>query len=117
MEKKKKINGRAKGKTYELALIKEILHWFEDAVSSRSESKRTDDAGVDIMYTDPLQIQAKAVEKSINTHKILAGMPQVEGKLNLVFHKRNHQGCVVSMKKSDFYQLWDQVQQINNKVK
>lgn len=114
-EKKKRINGKKKGNAYELKIIGEILHWYENAVSSRSESKRLDDAGVDICYTPGLNIQCKAVEQSINNHDILNNMPQQKGVLNVVVHKRCRQGCTITLSKSDFYLLWDMV--MKNKSK
>jgi len=99
------INGRNKGKNFELTLIKKLksLGWVK-ACSSRSESRNLDAAGVDVCYTDPLQIQCKAVEKNFNVHTELASMPQ-NGKFNLVFHKRNRLGTVVSMTEEDFFRL------------
>lgn len=104
VEKKKRINGKKKGNAYELKVIQDLKELYPEAVSSRSESKRADDAGIDIMYTNNLQIQCKAVEQSINTHKILSGMPK-NGKMNLIFHKRNRQGETVTLSKEDFLQL------------
>ncbi|WP_017732699.1 hypothetical protein [Nafulsella turpanensis] len=101
---KKRINSKNKGSAYERKIINELKEWFPDAVSSRSESRSLDNQKVDVCYTDPLQVQCKAVEKSLDVHSILNSMP-VNGMMNLVFHKRNNQGCIVAMKKEDFYQL------------
>jgi len=99
-------SARTKGAAYERKIVRELRDFllFPDAVTSRSESKRTDDAGVDIMYTDPFSIQCKAVEKLGNIHKILNAMPN-DSNYNVVFHKRNNQGEVVSMMKDDFYEI------------
>lgn len=97
---------RKKGNNYELLVIKWLknLGW-SDCVSSRSESKRTDDAGIDICYSEPLQIQCKAQERSLNYHEILSKMPKNSENYNLVFHKRNRSGTVVAMELDDFVKI------------
>lgn len=98
------MNSRAKGNQYELKITKKFndLGWTE-ACSSRSESKRLDDAGVDICYTPPFNVQCKAVENLGSAHNTLARMPK-KG-INVVFHKKNRQGTVVSMSEEDFFTL------------
>jgi len=99
------INARKKGHGYELA----IRDFFKDlgynkAVSSRSESKNKDDQGIDLCFTDPFNIQAKAVEKLGSIHDILSRMP-VDDNYNLVFHKRNRKGTIVAMTIEDFKEI------------
>jgi hypothetical protein len=99
------INSRKKGHAYELDirdLFKDL--GFTDAVSSRSESKNRDDQGVDLCYTAPFNVQAKAVEKLSSIHDILARMPR-DGNINTVFHKRNRKGTIVCMELNDFVNL------------
>lgn len=101
-----RINSKNKGSNYErdiVSLFKE-LGWV-DACSSRSESKTTDDSGVDACYTHPFQLQMKAVEKLGSVHEILKKMPKGEGLYNLVMHKRNNKGTIVSMGLLDFIDL------------
>jgi hypothetical protein len=98
------INSRHKGNNYEL----QIRDWFRElgwdkAVSSRSESKNKDDQGIDLCYTDPFHVQAKAVEKLGSIHDILAKMPK--NNYNLVFHKRNRKGTIVAMTIEDFKEI------------
>lgn len=99
-------NPRTKGHRYELDIIKIFneLGW-EEAVSSRSESKRKDDAGIDVCYTDPFHIQCKAWERAPSYHEVLRSMPQTKGKYNLIFHKRNRQGTVVVLSQEDFLEI------------
>jgi hypothetical protein len=96
-------NARAKGKGYELQIIKlfKSLGW-EGCVSSRSESRLTDAMGVDICYLTPFHVQCKAVENLGSAHNVLARMPKKEGFFNLVFHKKNRAGTFVSMTEEDF---------------
>lgn len=97
------MNARKKGNSYELEVIKRFIErGWDKAVSSRSESKRKDDAGVDICYL-PVNVQCKAVERLGSIHKILDSMPKEED--NVVFHKRNRQGTVVSMREDLFFKL------------
>lgn len=99
------INPRTKGHKYEL----DIRDWFrelgwERAVSSRSESKNKDDQGIDLCYTDPFNVQAKAVEKLGSIHDVLAKMPN-DSNYNVVFHKKNRKGTIVAMTIEDFKEL------------
>lgn len=107
------INSRNKGKAFEL----EIIKWFNkkgyNSVSSRSESKRLDDAGVDLCYTKPFNVQCKAVEKGLQYHKTLASMPK-DTNYNVVFHKKNRSGVVVAMTMEDFGELLDML--ISNQI-
>lgn len=106
-----KINARKKGHAYELQIIDwcKKLGW-EQAVSARSESKRTDDKGVDICYTDPFNFQCKAVENLGSIHKVLKAMPN-ESNYNVVLHKRNRQGTIVAMTLEDFTELISMLKQ------
>ena len=99
------INPRKKGHTYELQIhdLFKKLGW-PDCVTSRLESKRADDAGVDLCFTDPFNIQAKAVENLGSIHKVLEHMPN-DNKFNVVFHKRNRQGTIVAMSQEDFERI------------
>lgn len=99
-----KINARAKGNTYEREVAAKFrAAGFSRCVTSRSESKRLDDLGVDLCYTDPWIVQCKAVERLGPVHDIINGMPPPG--IPLVFHKRNRKGTVVSMRESDFWKI------------
>ena len=101
------INARKKGHSYELD-IRDFFrkNGYPDAVSSRSESKNMDDKGVDLCFTGPYHVQAKAVEKLGSVHDVIARMPA--DKIRLVFHKRNRKGTIVSMTMDDFEKLMSQ---------
>lgn len=97
------INARKKGHAFELYLVNLFKSLgFGECVSSRSESKRMDDAKVDLCYTEPFYVQAKAVEKLGCVHAILDSMPKKKGITNLVWHKKNRKGSIVCMKEEDF---------------
>ena len=99
------INGRNKGKRYELQIAAMWVAKFGGMVDrSGYVNKKLDDAGVDLVGTEPLNIQCKAVESSLNVHRILERMP-MDSNYNVVFHKRNHMGTVVSMDMEDFMEL------------
>lgn len=97
---------RIKGHAYE----REVAQKFRDAgymscVTSRSESKRTDDMGVDLCYTGSWQVQCKNQERiAPSPHDILANMPK-NGKKNILFHKRNRKGTIVCMDEETFLEL------------
>lgn len=99
------INGREKGKRYELKIAAMWQRKFGGEVErSGYVNKKLDDAGVDLVGTDPFNIQCKAVEQSLNTHRILERMPQ-DTNMNVIFHKRNNAGTVVSMDLDDFMEM------------
>lgn len=99
-----KINARAKGHAYERLVAEKFrAEGFSRCVTSRSESKRLDDLGVDLCFTHPWTVQCKAVEKLGPVHDLLRRMP--EGGVPVVFHKRNRRGTVVSMREADFWRI------------
>lgn len=97
-------SARQKGHSYELAIAKEHAEiGFTDVFTSRSESKRLDDKGVDLTGL-PYWVQCKAVERlAPSIHEILAGMP--DDKVRAVFHKRNRKGTIVALPKEDWYDM------------
>lgn len=98
------VHAKNKGNGYERKIAAEFREiGFDDAVTSRSESKSMDDAGVDLCNTEPFNVQCKAWERAPNYHQVLAEMPK-KG-INVLFHKRNRAGEIVVMKKEDFYWL------------
>lgn len=100
---KKKINARTKGHSYERDLVKKFKELGLECSTSRLSSKALDDAKVDI-FGLPINVQAKAVEATKCLHTILESMPK-DGKMNVVFHKKNRRDTVVAMHEKDFMQL------------
>lgn len=101
-------SARQKGHSFELQIrdfFREL--GYQDCVSSRSESKNLDDKGVDLCYTGDYHVQCKATEQLGSVHKVLSGMPNE--KINLVFHKRNRQGVVVSMTIEGFKKIFEKL--------
>lgn len=99
------INGRNKGKRFELKVAARWVAEFGGTVErSGYVNKKLDDQGVDLVGTEPFNIQCKAVEHSLNTHQVLMRMPQ-DTNMNVIMHKRNHLGTVVSMDLEDFLEL------------
>ncbi len=65
----------------------------------------TDDYnGIDLLGTGIYNVQLKAVERSLNYHKILSNMPKAK-KINIVIHKRFEAGAIVAMTFDDFVTL------------
>ena len=95
---------RTKGNSYELLIKNDHVNLgFSNVFTSRNESKRTDDAGVDLVGL-PYHIQCKAVERlSPGIHKTIQNMPR--DKIRTVFHKRNRLGSVVCLEKDDWYKI------------
>ena len=109
------INSKQKGSAFERAVAR---HWRDtfgcDAQTSRLMSKAEDDNGVDLVGTNIVEsqfaVQCKAVEKSVNTHKILSEM--ITPGLRVLYHKRNNQKTVVSMFEADFDSLILELKQL-----
>jgi len=98
------INARQKGHAFERWFCELLRVFGYEAVTSRSESRRLDDAGVDIVDNTKFYFQLKAVERlAPGYHEILAKMPTE--KIPVVVHKRNNKGSVVVMKLTDFQDL------------
>ena len=102
----KKGNGaaiRKRGNNYEVQLAKEFRDLgFDECVTSRYESKRTDDSKVDLCFTDPFNIQAKCRNNYGNPIPTLKEMPDNEN-INVVISKVVNSGEFVTMNKKDFY--------------
>ena len=98
------MNARNKGHAYERKIAKELKDFYPDCVTSRYGNRMMDDMGVDLINTDPFNVQCKAVERLGTYHDILKSMPE-DNNYNLIFHKRNNRGEVVVMSKDDFYEL------------
>lgn len=95
---------REKGHAFERKICEWLRFLGYSAITSRSESKRLDDAGVDIVDDTSFYIQCKAVERlNQSYHDILKAMPT--DKIPVVLHKRNNKGVVVAMKLTDFEKI------------
>ena len=76
---------RTAGHNWEREVIKDLKKvGFKDTVSSRYESKKADDAGVDIVGTGAFNIQCKNESKRPDYHKLITEMPSG---INIVLHK------------------------------
>lgn len=101
---------RDKGNGYEREIAKEFRDMGFEAVTSRSESKRLDNAGVDLVTDFPLAPQMKVSVNQPNFHKLLT-----ETEAEIVFYKKQEKvknrfmsrGEYVVMKKEDFYKILD----------
>jgi len=94
------VKSRRKGHNFELETITKLKEFFPNCVSSRSESKRLDDSGVDIAFTNGFNVQCKNTATAPNFHTLLKSMPKTG--MNLVFHKRTFKGVTVTMSEEDF---------------
>ena len=100
------INKRDKGHAYERKLGKELIELgYKDCVTSRSESRNTDNQGIDFVNTGSFAIQAKAAERSVPYWRLLQDMAKAKKGIPLIFHKRNNKPETVTMLKEDFYTL------------
>ena len=92
-------------------LLKEI--GFTEAVTSRSESRRTDNTGIDIMYVPGFDLQCKCTVPNPNYHELIEKMPD-NGKIKAVAHRKTAKsktgkfmvkGEYVTVKLEDFLKL------------
>jgi len=96
------MNSRNKGHAYERKIAQELRDLgYSECKTSRYESRALDDEKVDLTHTDPFNVQLKAVENLGSAHNTLNEMPD-DDNINVVFHKRNRKGTIVSMTKEDF---------------
>lgn len=99
------VQAKKKGSNYELQVIKLFKELgFTSCASSRSCNRALDDAKVDIAGLLDLNVQCKAVEATIDLHKVLESMPADE-KINIVFHKKNRREPVIALHQKDFIPL------------
>lgn len=96
---------RRKGHAYERQIAQEWRELeYKHCMTSRYASREKDDQCVDLVGTDPFNIQCKNWKSAPNFHKELKKMPK-DTNYNLIFHKRPRQGEIVAMSKEDFYEL------------
>lgn len=106
-------NNRRAGHDFERILVNRFKKLgFTDCVSSRSQNRRLDDAKIDLAFTSPFAIQAKYTKVAPNMHDLLDQMqeacntlPEVEGCIPVVYHKRVNRGETVTLKAADFEKL------------
>lgn len=78
---------RTAGHDWEREVIKDLKEMgYTDAVSSRQESRETDNAGIDICNTGDIAIQCKNTARNIDYHKINKSMNTDKHKV--IIHKR-----------------------------
>ena len=124
--KKKKKTGsyaRKKGNSYELKIIKELntLYKTDTLVSSRSESKRTDDAGVDIVDSKnlmPFYVQCKSTQ-NIPSVELIKECKLKDKPLAIFWNKQEKRdvnivsvGEYVIVNKELFYQLCKNIKSV-----
>ena len=86
--KKKRRSGKyskSKGNKYELQIVNELKAMGYDAVTSRSESKRMDDAKVDVITNFPFHIQCKNTQVKPDYIKIINEFKLTDKPL-IIFH-------------------------------
>jgi len=96
---------RKRGNNYEVRIAKQFreMGWLR-CKTSRSESKNLDAMGIDLVFTDPFNIQCKCRNNFASPVNDLVVMPQNEN-YNVIFQKIPHRGEYVIMEKKDFYEL------------
>lgn len=76
---------RTAGHNWEREVVNDLKKiGYKEAVSSRYESKKADDAGIDIVGTGPFNFQCKNETKRPDYHKLITEMP---AGINIVLHK------------------------------
>ena len=129
-KKEKKGRGnysRQKGHRYELKIIKELntLYNTTSLVSSRSESKRTDDAGVDIVDKDNIlsfYVQCKNTQATPNP--TLIDKCKLKDKPLVIFWNKQvkketnciSEGEFVMMKKDFFYEILNKIEKEDGQI-
>ena len=98
------MNARTKGHDFERKFAEYLRIYGYDCVTSRSQDRRLDNLGVDLVDNTKFYFQLKAVERlKPGYHDILKAMPK--DKIPVVVHKRNNKGTVIAMRLEDFSNL------------
>lgn len=81
---------RTAGHNFERKVVNDLkLRGYDSAVSSRFESKKLDDSGVDICNTSPFDIQCKNMQGNIDYQKFLEEIDPPEGfNIRVLLHKK-----------------------------
>jgi len=115
---------RSAGHGFERQIVIELKNvWpakFHECCTSRSESKRTDDKGIDFCYTPGYQFQAKNTKDVPKYWELLPGMPQAGPIVNIILHKKTKksnskfisQGEYAIMTKEDLYKIFQRLQAV-----
>ena len=100
------INSRNKGNSYERKIMNQIKIFFPKVKTARNESKTLDDSKVDLAFTNPFNLQLKAVEvMSINKIiEVLNSMP-TDDNINTIIYKKNNKPELVIMYKDSLYKI------------
>ena len=116
---------RTAGHAYERQVVRELKNMgFKTVITSRSESRNMDNAGVDIFDTEdepqdenhyilPIHIQCKNSKTNVNYHNLLTSELLPKDKETVIFHKKTEKvgnkfmprGEYVIMTKELFYEL------------
>lgn len=104
---------RRAGHDFERHLVRQFkLAGFTNAATSRSESKRLDDAGVDLCWTGPFLVQAKRTQVQPNLRQLLDrieaarhDLPPHVGNVPCVVHKKKGQVPTVTLDLADFLEI------------
>lgn len=102
---------RTAGIRFEQEVVNMLKDLGFDVVTSRYESKRADDAGIDVVGDFPLKIQCKSQVNTPNVHKLITETEaevvfwRKQKKKNNKFYK---QGDYAMIPLSKFLNLWKQ---------
>jgi len=101
------MNSKQKGNQFErsMAAILRAELWPECYTSRFMGSAWDDYNGIDLTGTGNFNVQCKAMERTPPYHQILKEKMLQNGKTNIIIHKRNNEGCIVTMGLDDFIKL------------
>lgn len=100
----RKNNSRAVGNAYERQIRLEFIELgWKDCKTSRYASREHDDQKVDLVHTEPFNVQIKRWSSAPAYQTVLSEMPNTG--INIIIHKKPNKGEVVVMSKKDFFML------------
>ena len=106
------INSRAKGNQYEVKVMNELIELGFNCLTSRNESKRLDDAGVDLVTNFPFHLQLKRTEQLRDPEGVLDSMPR--DKPRAILHKKNRKQEIIILEKNEFYLMVLELERLRN---
>lgn len=101
------INSKAKGKRAELQLVNILKEHGYPCRRSVQYSGKAEEGQADIIGLDRIHIECKAVEKLNVSNAIKQAIRDCkDGEMPTVFHKKNREGWLVTMRIEDWLRLY-----------
>ena len=105
------VNSKRKGKTGELELAKKLNEYGFSTRRSVQYNGKADDGKADLVNLPGIHIECKRVER-LNVSEAMAQAinDAKDGELPTVFHRKNYEGWLVTMRLDDWMKLYKEAE-------